>query len=100
MNTAHFSHHRRIRPLPDRDCAAEIRDSLLVVSGVLAAAIVLLTAALVSDRLLFNDAVILEPTTAVAGLMPPALAAGPPTANDAFRQQKLEAKADELTAQF
>ncbi len=98
MNTAHFSHSRPIRPLPDRDRPTEIRDSLLVVSVVLAAAVVLFTAALVSDRLLFNDAVTLEPTTAVAGLMPHA--AGPSTADDAFRQQKLEAKADELPAQF
>lgn len=94
MNTAHFSHARSLHPLPDRDRdrAAEIRDSLLVVSGVLVAATVLFTVALVSDRLQFNDAVTLEPTTAVAGLMP--------AADDAFRQQKLDARADELPAQF
>lgn len=100
MNTAHFSHHRSLRPLPKRDRPAEIGDSLLVISGVLAAAVVLFTLALVSDRLLFNDAVTLEPMTAVAGLLPPAQAGGLPTSDDPFLQQKRDARAEELPAQF
>ena len=95
MNTAHFSHPRSIRPRPDqdRDGPAQVRDSLLVVSGVLAAAVVLLTLALVSDRLLFHDAVTLEPS--------PPVAASPVAGDeDAFHQQKLEAKSSDLPAQF
>jgi hypothetical protein len=91
MNTAHFSHARSLHPRPDRDRAAEVRDALLVVSGVLAAAVVLFTGALVSDRLQFNDAVTLEPATAVASM---------PQADDASRRQKPDAPADDLPAQF
>ncbi len=91
MNTAHFSHARSLHPLPDRDRAAEVRDALLVVSGVLAAAVVLFTAALVSDRLQFNDAVTLEPATAVARM---------PQADEAARRQQPGAPADVLPAQI
>ena len=100
MHTTPFSHARPPHLIQERDRPTEMRDALLLVCGALAVAAVLFTVALVSDRLVFNDAVVLEPVATSASLLPQALAAGPPVADDPFHQHKLDAKVQELPTQF
>ena len=86
MNTAHFpaaaasSIPRRLRTR-----SASTPHPLLWVSGALALIIIVFTVALIAGRVLGGDAIALEIEPAVI---------------DPFHQQKVEAKQEELPAQF
>ena len=77
---AHLPSLRRLRARP-----SHVREPLLWISGVLAGATIIFTVVLIAGKLLSQDAVALE----IAPVQP-----------DPFYQQKIDARVEELPAQF
>ena len=101
MTTRHFPRRAgSSKPLPDRVRPVEVTQVLLWASVALVTCAAVFILVLGPGRAMFREAVALELAPGSTGMLQQALAAGGSSMDDPFYQKKLDAKAEELPAQF
>ena len=101
MTTRHFPRRAgSSKPLPDRVRPVEVTQLLLWASVALVTCAAVFILVLGPGKAMFREAVSLELAPGSTGMLQQALAPAGSSMEDPFYQKKLDAKADELPAQF
>ena len=101
MTTLHFPHWAgSSSPWQDRIQPVQLKQALLWSGGTLATCAVVFMLVLGPGKAMFREAVSMELAPGSTGLLQQAWTAGGTGAEDPFYKQKVDAKAEELPAQF